>query len=103
MRGADVLQKCMDDMRGWMHARCRRVVLRVAETVGHGRRRTSMARPWLHADRIRARLKALNRWLDNPLSHTEREHIYTIMTRWRVLSKPEIIIDCSNLRVGRSW
>ncbi len=106
MRATEVLQKCLGDALGAMHALRRRVLLRAVESVVHGRRLTliDLARSWPGADRIRAPLKALDRLLGNRHLHAEREHIYSAMARWLVRSKqPIIIIDWSDLKADRSW
>ena len=96
MRATEVLQKCLGDALGSMHALRSRVLLRAVEATIHGRRLTLMdlARAWPHAERVRAPLKALDRLLGNRHLHAERSHIYTAMTRWLVRSKqPVIVID----------
>ena len=90
MRATEVLQKCLSDALGSMHALRRRVLLRAVEAMIHGRRLTLMdlARAWPGAQRIRAPLKSLDRLLGNPHLHSERVAIYQVMTRWLVRSKP---------------
>lgn len=106
MRATKVLQKCLGDALGSMHALRRCVLLRAVEAVIHGRRLTliDLARSWPGAERIRAPLKALDRLLGNGHLHAEREHIYKAMSRWLVRSKqPIIVIDWSDLKEDRSW
>jgi hypothetical protein len=106
MRATKVLQKCLGDALGSMHALRRCVLLRAVEAVIHGRRLTliDLARSWPGAERIRAPLKALDRLLGNGHLHAEREHIYKAMCRWLVRSKqPIIVIDWSDLKEDRSW
>ena len=106
MRATEVLQTCLRDALGSMHALRRRVLLRAVEATVHGRRLTLMdlARSWPDAERVRAPLKALDRLLGNRHLHAEREHIYHAMTRWLVRSKrPVIVIDWSDLKSDRSW
>ena len=101
MRATEVLQKCLGDALGSMHALRSRVLLRAVEATIHGRRLTLMdlARAWPHAERVRAPLKALDRLLGNHHLHAEREHIYKAMTHWLVRSKqPVIMIDWSDLK-----
>ena len=76
MRATEVLQKCLGDALGSMHALRSRVLLRAVEAMVHGRRLTLMdlARAWPDAERVRAPLKALDRLLGNPHLHAEREH-----------------------------
>lgn len=106
MRATEVLQKCLRDALGSMHALRTRVLLRAVEAMIQGRRLTliDLARSWPGATRIRAPLKALDRLLGNSHLHGEREHIYKAMTRWLVRSKqPIIVIDWSDLKSDRSW
>lgn len=106
MRATQVLQKCLGDALGSMHALRSRALLRAVEAMIHGRRLTLMdlARSWPGAERVRAPLKALDRLLGNTHLHAEREHIYKAMTRWLVRSKqPIIVIDWSDLKQDRSW
>lgn len=106
MRATEVLQKCLGDALGSMHALRSRVLLRAVEAMIHGRRLTLMdlARAWPGAERIRAPLKALDRLLRNRFLHAEREHVYRAMTRWLVRSsQPVIVIDWSDLKADRSW
>ena len=106
MRATKVLQKCLGDALGSMHALRSRVLLRAVEAMIHGSRLTLMdlARSWPGAERVRAPLKALDRLLGNCHLHVEREHIYQAMTRWLVRSKqPIIVIDWSDLKSDRSW
>ena len=106
MRATKVLQTCLHDALGSMHALRRRVLLRAVEATIHGRRLTLMdlARAWPDAERVRAPLKALDRLLGNRHLHAGREHIYHAMTHWLVRSKqPVIVIDWSDLKADRSW
>lgn len=106
MRATEVLQKCLRDALGSMHALRSRVLLRAVEATLHGRRLTLMdlARAWPGAERVRAPLKALDRLLGNRHLHAEREQIYQAMTRWLVRNKqPVIVIDWSDLKSDRSW
>lgn len=106
MRATKVLQKCLGDALGSMHALRSRTLLRAVEAMIHGRRLTliDLARSWPGAERIRAPLKALDRLLGNHHLHAEREHIYQAMTRWLVRSaQPVIVIDWSDLKEDRSW
>ncbi|MGB3748501.1 IS4 family transposase [Rhodanobacter sp. UC4437_H4] len=106
MRATEVLQKCLCDALGSMHALRSRVLLRAVEAMIHGRRLTliDLARSWPGAERIRAPLKALDRLLGSHHLHAERVHVYKAMTRWLVRSKqPTIVIDWSDLKADRSW
>lgn len=106
MRATKVLQKCLGEALGSMHALRSRVLLHAVEALIHGRRLTLMdlARAWPGAERIRAPLKALDRLLGNRHLHAEREQVYTTMARWLVHSKqPVIVIDWSDLKQDRSW
>ena len=59
MRATEVVQKCLGNALGSMHALRSRVLLRVVEAMALGRRLTLMdlARAWPNAQRIRAPLK----------------------------------------------
>ena len=106
MRATEVLQKCLSDALGSMHALRSRVLLRAVEAMIHGRRLTliDLARSWPGAERIRAPLKALDRLLGNQHLHAERGAIYQVMARWLVRSKqPIIVIDWSDLKQDGSW
>jgi hypothetical protein len=86
LRASEVLQKCLSESLGSMHALRSRVLLRAVEALVRGRRLTMMdlARSWPGAERVRAPLKALDRLLGNRYLHVEREHIYASMARWLV-------------------
>lgn len=106
MRATEVLQKCLSDALGSMHALRSRVLLRAVEALIRDRRLTLMdlARSWPGAERVRSPLKALDRLLGNGHLHAEREHIYKALTGWLVRSKqPTIVIDWSDLKEDRSW
>lgn len=106
MRASEVLQKCLGDALGGMHALRSRVLLRAVEAMISGRRLTLMdlARAWPDAQRVRAPLKALDRLLGNAHLHAERVHLYAGMMRWLVRNKqPLIMIDWSDLKADRSW
>lgn len=106
MRATEVLQKCLGDALGSMHALRSRVLLRAVEATIQGRRLTliDVARAWPHAERVRAPLKAVDRLLGNRHLHAERETIYAAMTHWLTRNKrPVIVIDWSDLKADRSW
>jgi hypothetical protein len=106
MRGSGVLQKCLSDSLGTMHALRSRVLLQAVEALLHGRRLTlmDMARAWPGAERVRAPLKAFDRLLSNPHLHGEREQLYGGMARWLLRSKrPVIVIDWSDLKADKAW
>ncbi len=106
MRTTQVLQKCLGESLGTIHALRVRVLMRAVEAVIAGRRLTliDLARAWPGAERIRAPLKALDRLLGNRNLHAERERIHAAMNRWLVRSKqPVIVVDWSDLKVDGSW
>lgn len=106
MRGNGVLQTCLSDSLGTMHALRSRVLLQAVEALLHGRRLTlmDMARAWPGAERVRAPLKAFDRLLSNPHLHGEREQLYGGMARWLLRSKrPVIVIDWSDLKADKAW
>lgn len=106
MCATEVLQKCLEDALGSMHALRSRVLLRAVEATIHGRRLTliDLSRSWPGAERIRAPLKALDRLLGNRHLHAEHQSIHAAMARWLVRSKqPVIVVDWSELKQDRSW
>lgn len=106
MRATEVLQKCLGDALGSMHALRSRVLLRAVEATIRGRRLTliDLARSWPGVERIRAPLKALDRLLGNRHLHAEHQGIHAAMARWLVRSKhPVIVVDWSELKQDRSW
>lgn len=106
MRATEVLQKCLGDALGSMHALRSRVLLRAVEATIHGRPLTliDLARSWPGAERIRAPLKAFDRLLGNRHLHAEHQGIHAAMARWLVRSKqPVIVVDWSELKQDRSW
>ena len=74
MRATPVLQKCLGEALGSMHALRRRVLFRAVEALVQGRRLTliDLARSWPGAERIRAPLKALDRLLGNHHLHAAK-------------------------------
>jgi hypothetical protein len=78
MRASGVLQKCLSDSLGEMHALRRQSLLRSVEALIAGRRLTLMdvARSWPSAQRVRTPLKAFDRLLSNHYLHGQREAIY---------------------------
>lgn len=106
MRATVVLQKCLSEALGPMHALRRRVLLRAVEALIDGRRLTliDVARAWPGAQRVRAPLKALDRLLGNRHLRIERERLYAAMARWLVRGpRPVIVVDWSDLKADRSW
>lgn len=106
MRASGVLQKCLSDSLGEMHALRRQSLLRSVEALIAGRRLTLMdvARSWPGAQRVRTPLKAFDRLLSNHHLHGQREAIYADMTRWLVRSeRPVIVIDWTDLKPDKSW
>lgn len=86
MRASRVLQKCLPESLGQMHALRGRVLLRSVEALVAGRRLTltDVARAWPGSERIKAPLKAFDRLLSNRRLHAEHEGIYADMARWRL-------------------
>jgi hypothetical protein len=106
MHATEVLQSCLRDALGSIHALRARAVIKATDALIRGRRLTLMdlARSWPDAERVRAPLKALDRLLSNAHIHDEREPIYKNMARWLVRDKqPVIIIDWADLKADRSW
>ena len=89
-----------------MHALHSRVRLRAVEATIQGRRLRliDLARAWPYAERIRAPVKALDRWLGNRHLHAERESIYAPMTHRLARNKrPMIVLDGFALKADRRW
>ena len=87
-----------------MHALHSRVRLRAVEATIQGRRLRliDLARAWPYAERIRAPVKALDRWLGNRHLHAERESIDAPMTHRLARNKrPMIVLDGSDLKADR--
>lgn len=106
MRASRVLQKCLSESLGAMHALRSQVLMRSVESLLLGRRLTLMdvARSWPQAARVRAPLKAFDRLLSNRHLHDERIHIYADMAQWLLPTRqPVIVIDWSDLKADRSW
>jgi hypothetical protein len=106
MRASRVLQKCLSDSLGTMHALRSRVLMQAVEALLHGRRLTLMdvARAWPGAERVRAPLKAFDRLLSNRHLHEEREQLYGGMACWLLRSgRPVIVIDWSDLKADKAW
>lgn len=106
MRATGVLQKCLSDCLGAMHAARSRVLLLAVEALLVGRHLTLMdvARSWPGAERVRAPLKALDRLLSNRHLHAERERVYANMAHWLLRgARPVIVIDWSDLKADKAW
>jgi hypothetical protein len=106
MRASRVLQKCLPNSLGAMHALREQALLKSVEALVSGRRLTLMdiARSWPGAQRIRAPLKAFDRLLSNRHLQGHREIIYADMSRWLLRSKqPIIVIDWTDLKPDKSW
>lgn len=106
MRASRVLQKCLAESLGGMHALREAVLLRSVEALIAGRRLTlsDVARSWPGAKRVSAPLKAFDRLLSNRYLHGEHERIYADMARWLLHEKqPVIAIDWSDLKKDCSW
>lgn len=106
MRASRVLQKCLSESLGGIHALREAVLLRSVEALIAGRRLTltDVARTWPGAERVNAPLKAFDRLLSNRHLHGEHERIYADMARWLLRGeRPVIVIDWSDLKEDRSW
>lgn len=106
MRASQVLQKCLPESLGTMHALRVAVLLRSVEALMAGRRLTltDVARAWPGAERVSAPLKAFDRLLSNRHLHGEHERLYTGMAHWLLRgSRPVIVVDWSDLKPDRSW
>ncbi|MFC3653310.1 IS4 family transposase [Dyella humi] len=106
MRASRVLQKCLANSLGVMHALRKQALLRSVEALVSGRRLTLMdiARAWPGAQRVRAPLKAVDRLLSNRRLQDYREVIYADMSRWLLRGEhPVIVIDWTDLKPDKSW
>ena len=106
MRASQVLQKCLPESLGGMHALREAVLLRSVEALIAGQRLTltDVARAWPGAERVSAPLKAFDRLLSNRHLHGERERVYADMARWLLRgTRPVIVIDWSDLKADRRW
>ncbi|WP_039955822.1 IS4 family transposase, partial [Xanthomonas graminis] len=106
MRASGVLQKCLSESLGGMHALREAVLLRSVEALIAGRRLTltDVARAWPGAERVAAPLKAFDRLLSNGQLHGERERIYADMAQWLLRGQqPVIVVDWSELKADRRW
>ena len=106
MRASQVLQKCLPESLGNMHALREAVLLRSVEALiaGHRLTLTDVARAWPGADRVSAPLKAFDRLLSNRHLYGEHEQLYAGMARWLLRGeRPVIVIDWSDLKHDRSW
>lgn len=81
MRASQVLQKCLPESLGNMHALREAVLLRAVEALiaGHRLTLTDVARAWPGADRVSAPLKAFDRLLSNRHLYGEHERIYGLV------------------------
>lgn len=106
MRASRVLQKCLPESLGRMHALRERVLLKAVEALVSGTRLTliDLARSWPGAERVRAPHKALDRLLGNAHLHAARESIHAEMSRWLLRGlHPVIVIDWSDLKPDKRW
>lgn len=106
MRASQVLQRCLADALGPMHALRERVLLRAVDALSGGWRLTliDIARRWPGAERVRAPLKALDRLLSNRHLQAECQTLHLAMARWLLRGpRPLIVIDWSELKADRSW
>jgi hypothetical protein len=101
-----VLQRCLSDVIGEMHAVRRRALLNAVQSLLTCRRLIlmDMARAWPGAERVRAPLKCLDRLLSNRHLHAQAEQFYAVMMRWLVRQPmPIILVDWSDLHEDCRW
>lgn len=106
MRASEVLQRCLGDALGPMHALRARALLKAVEALSSGWRLTLMdlARCWPGAKRVSAPLKAADRLLGNRHLQAECLSLHTAMARWLLRGeRPVIVIDWSDLKADKSW
>lgn len=103
---ASVLQKCLSDVIGTMHAVRARALLNAVRSLLCSRRLIlmDMARAWPGAERVRAPLKCLDRLLSNRHLHAQRERFYASAMRWLIRQPmPIILVDWSDLHEDCRW
>ena len=103
---AAVLQKCLPNVIGAMHAVRARALIKAVQSLLASRRLIlmDMARAWPSAERVRAPLKCLDRLLSNRHLHAQREQFYGLMMRWLIRQPmPIILIDWSDLHEDCRW
>lgn len=103
---ASVLQKCLSDVIGTMHAVRVRALINAVQSLLTSRRLIlmDMARAWPGAERVRAPLKCLDRLLSNPHLHAQREQLYASMMHWLIRQPmPIILVDWSDLHEDCRW
>lgn len=103
---ASVLQKCLSDVIGTMHAVRARALLNAIRSLLCSRRLIlmDMARAWPGAERVRAPLKCLDRLLSNRHLHAQRERFYASAMRWLIRQPmPIILVDWSDLHEDCRW
>ena len=106
MHAVGVLQKCLGDALGRMHAARSKTLLGAVAAVLAGRHLVLMdlARAWPGAERVRALLKRLDRLLGNSFLQAECRGLYGAMARWLIRHPhPVIIIDWSELQPNGRW
>jgi len=106
MRASEVLQRCLGDALGPMHALRARALLKAVEALTAGWRLTliDLARRWPGAERVRAPLKAADRLLGNRYLQAECLSLHSAMARWLLRGeRPLIVIDWSDLKADKSW
>jgi len=106
MSASAVLQRCLKDALGAMHAMRRTALMLAVESLVAGRRLVliDLARHWPGSMRVRAPLKRLDRLLGNHHLHAEREHIFAGMAQWLVrCARPTLIIDWCRLKDDGRW
>src|SRR5687767_3914214 len=101
-----VLQKCLPNVIGSMHAVRVRALCNAVQALLASRRLVlmDMARAWPGAERVRAPLKCLDRLLSNRHLHAQRERLYASMMSWLLRQPmPIILVDWSDLHEDCRW
>jgi hypothetical protein len=106
MHAVRVLQKVLRPVSARLDARNARNLFLAIEALVHGRRLTLMelARHWPGAQRVRAPLKRMDRFLGNRAVQALRVNFYEATARWLLRSPhPVLIVDWSELKSDGRW
>lgn len=106
MHATRVLQKVLRPVAVQLDQRNFRTLTLAVQALCSGRRLTLMelARHWPGAERVRAPLKQLDRWLSNPRVYTPRRQCYAAAIAWLIhCSQPVLVVDWSELKSDGRW
>lgn len=106
MHADRVLQRILRPVIARLDVRNVRTLFFAIEALARGRRLTliELARHWPGAERVRAPLKRLDRFLGNRAVQARRAHFYEIAITWLLRSeRPALIVDWSELKSDGRW